>query len=167
MHRFAMVVYVVLLAFSTAAAGHRLPTPNGPVVLTVEGDIAQTNAEGAANFDLTMLEELGIVTMRTTTAWTVGSQEFEGPLLRDLLKAVGANGSGITAIALNDYKVEIPIEDGDAYRVILAIRHNGQPMRIRDKGPIWIVYPVYDHPELNTAEYRSRMIWQLRRLIVH
>ena len=37
-------------------------------------------------------------------------------------------------------------------------------MAVRDKGPLVIVYPFDDRPELRTALYYGRAIWQLRSL---
>ena len=78
--------------------------------------------------------------------------------------AVGAAGTSAAAMALNDYSIDIPLADFRDYPVILALKMDGKNMRIRDKGPIWIVYPQDDHPELKTQAYRSRSVWQLRRL---
>jgi len=38
---------------------------------------------------------------------------------------------------------------------------DGEPLSVRDKGPIWIVYPRDEFPELATPEVNSRWIWQL------
>jgi hypothetical protein len=43
---------------------------------------------------------------------------------------------------------------------------NGAPMSVRDKGPLWIVYPMDDHDGLKTPETEAKMIWQLRDIAV-
>ena len=48
----------------------------------------------------------------------------------------------------------------------LATRIDGQPMRVKDKGPIWIVYPWSGNPALDTPPFHARSIWQLRSLRV-
>jgi hypothetical protein len=63
------------------------------------------------------------------------------------MEAVGAAGTEVGAFALNEYQQTIPISDFASYDVLLAFRMNGRPMRLRDKGPIWIVYPWSDHPD--------------------
>jgi hypothetical protein len=50
--------------------------------------------------------------------------------------------------------------------VLLAVRMNGQLMRTRDKGPIWIVYPWSGHPELDDFLTREKSVWQLNALHV-
>ena len=39
-------------------------------------------------------------------------------------------------------------------------------MPVRDKGPLWAVYPLDGHPELNNEGTHAKMIWQVRRLDV-
>ena len=76
----------------------------------------------------------------------------------------GAKGKTITATAINDYAVDIPASDADNPHVIVAIRMNGALMPVREKGPLWVVYPLTDEPALETEETKSKMIWQLNRL---
>jgi hypothetical protein len=109
---------------------------------------------------------LGPSKLTTWTPWTDGEVEFEGVLARRLMEAVGARGSEVEARALNDYKDVIPIEDFHRYDVLLATRMNGQLMRLRDKGPIWIVYPWSGHPELDDFATREKSVWQLSALQV-
>ena len=103
-----------------AAQAEALPKPTGPILLSVTGAIGVTNAEGGATFDLAMLEAIGKTTTVTSTAWTEGESTFEGVLLSDLMERVGATGTTAVAVALNDYKVDIPAEDFTNYPVILA-----------------------------------------------
>ena len=63
--------------------------------------------------------------------------------------------------ALNDYRVRIPIADFRRWPVMLALKMNGQYMSVRDKGPIWVVYPNHLDPELGQDAYQARWIWQL------
>lgn len=91
---------------------------------------------------------------------------FKGVLARTALERVGAKGSVVMASALNDYTVEIPIEDFLNYDVLLATEMNGEEMLVRDKGPIWIVYPRDDFPELQLETINARWVWQLTELEV-
>jgi len=146
------------------AAATELPSPEGPAILTVTGSIGTTNSDAAAVFDRRMLKALGVTTLETTTAWDEGTVRFEGVPLRELLDAVGAMGETIHALALNGYYVDIPLDDAIIYDVLLAMKMNGSELSLRDKGPIWIVYPVSDHPELDRTEIYGRWIWQLQSL---
>jgi hypothetical protein len=151
---------------SADAAAQRLAEPSGRVILEVSGKVSNTNAPSRARFDLKALEALGITKVTTSTPWTEGKKVFEGIRLSDLLKAVGADGATITPVALNDYKLDIPREDFDKYPVILAYRMDGEELRVRDKGPLWIVYPRDDFPELDNRLIRSRWVWQVKELMV-
>lgn len=158
-----------LLALSNPQSAHAretLSTPQGKVILTVSGKIGRTNDSEQAHFDREMLERIGSKRLETSTPWTKGVQSFEGISMRDLLDAVGADGESVAAIALNDYMIDIPLSDFDRYEVLLALKMNGEYMRVRDKGPIWIVYPYDQHDEVNEPGMRERAVWQLRELIV-
>ncbi|MGE0095449.1 MAG: molybdopterin-dependent oxidoreductase [Alphaproteobacteria bacterium] len=163
--RFRLALLLMLFTLPAMAAD-ALPRPTGAVLLTVSGSIANTNAGKDARFDRAMLEKLGVRTLRTSTTWTTGVKTFEGVLARDVMAAVGAKGTEIRAIALNDYAVTIPMEDFERYDVLLAFRMDGQDLTARDKGPLWIVYPRDAHRELNDSKFDARWAWQLKRLDV-
>lgn len=136
------------------------------MVLTISGAISETNGPGVAEFDRAMLERVGLSRLITWTPWTQGEVVFEGVLARRVMAAVGATGTKLRATALNDYQCTIPLEDFERYDVLLATRMNGRIMRIRDKGPIWLVYPWSDHPELDDFLTRDKAVWQLTALEV-
>jgi hypothetical protein len=143
-----------------------LPLPTGPVILTVSGPDILTNLDNSAQFDLEMLEGLGTSSIKTSTIWTDGVIDFEGVPLSDLLLALHAKGSVVKATALNDYAVEIPLQDEKSSGALLAFRMNGKDMSPRDKGPIWVVYPYDSSPDFQTDVIYASSIWQLNRLEV-
>jgi hypothetical protein len=49
---------------------------------------------------------------------------------------------------------------------IVAFARNGAPMPLRDKGPLWIVYPYDSNPDYQSELIYSRSIWQLDRIEV-
>ena len=55
--------------------------------------------------------------------------------------------------------------DFERYPVLFALRMNGQDLST-DRGPIWIVYPRDDFPELKNETADTRWIWQLSKLTV-
>lgn len=149
-----------------ACTAHALEPARGEVVLTISGAISETNAGEAATFDRAMLEAMEAVTVETSTIWTDGVQTFVGVPLVTLLDAVGAEGATLRASAINDYAVEIPVSDAVAGGPIVAYLRNGAPMSLRDKGPLWIVYPFDSSPEYRSELIYSRSIWQLDRIEV-
>jgi hypothetical protein len=162
---FAVMTMAAAAAVPFAQAGS-LPPPAGEVILTVDGAIENTTDGKQAQFDLAALEAMGLTAVETTTPWTDGVIRYEGVLARDLMKRVGANGTKLVATALNDYLANIPLSDLTAYDVILAIKANGKYLPIRDKGPIFIVYPLDSDPTLLNNTIYSRCVWQLARLTV-
>ena len=161
-----LFVCVALFLASGVVQAQALAPPMEKVVLTVRGMIGKTNGAGAAHFDMAMLNALAQHTIRTGTPWYPGTSEFSGPLLADLLKLVEAKGSVILASALNDYSVTVPVSDAREHRMVLATLLNGKPMSIREKGPIFLVYPFDSKPELRGAAYYERSVWQLKSLDV-
>ena len=90
-----------------------------------------------------------------------------GVRLSDVLDRVGASGDTLTAIALNDYSAELPSEDARTWPVILAFSRDGKTLSVRDKGPLWIVYPRDDHAELQSeALAMGKWVWQLKAIDV-
>ena len=161
----AFVLPLALLA-QRAAAQAALAAPAGPVLLTVSGRIQQRNAGERAQFDAAMLDALPQHTITTRTPWYAEARAFTGARLRDVLAAAGAEGRGVRAIALNDYRVDIPMDDVKRHDVIVARLLDGKPMPVREKGPLFVMYPFDTQPELRTAVYFSRCIWQLQALEV-
>ena len=151
---------------SPAAYADSIPAPTGKPILTISGDISEKNAGDTAQFDRAMLEKLGLVTIETTTPWYQGSMKFEGVPMDKLMADVGAKGQHVVAYALNDYTTEIPMEDFTKHHAILALKRNGEYMPVRDKGPLFVVYPYDSDPELKSQTYYSRSAWQVARLVV-
>lgn len=157
----------LLVAMSPAVSvADELPTPSNEIVLTIKGNIQNTNTDGAAEFDLDMLAAMSQATIETETPWTDGTLTFKGVTLGALFEAVGVNGTTVQARALNDYSIDFPIADADAHSMLMAVTVDGEFMKVRDKGPLWIVYPWSDNPALDSAEIRRRSVWQLRELII-
>ena len=153
------------LAGPVAAAG-RLPAPQGEVILTASGRITATNAGDRALFDRDLLLAWGTDELRTTTPFTDGPSLFAGVYASRLLDLLGASGTEVHALALNDYSVTIPVAELRALPVLLALERDGQPLAVRDRGPLWVIYPWSDFPELDDRIHRQRSIWQLTAIEV-
>lgn len=154
-----------LLSVSPVAAAE-LAKPTGKVILEVTGKIANTNDGTAADFDMQMLDALASRTTVTATPWYDSAKSFAGPTGKALLDAVGASGETLRVTALNDYVTEIPLSDFKDYPVILATTLDGEPMSVRDKGPIFVIYPFDEQPDLNNETYYGRSAWQVKSIEV-
>ena len=154
------------LALGLSAPAWALEAPTATVVLTLTGQLRSPNDGTAAQFDMAMLERLPQTSFTTKTPWYSQPRQFTGPLLRDVLRAAGAHGTQLRARALNDYRVDIPFDDAQRFDLILARLLDGAPMPVRDRGPLFAVYPFDAQPELRNAVYYSRSAWQLRSIEV-
>jgi hypothetical protein len=155
-----------LILSGAPACAAPLAAPSGETILVVSGDIANTNDGGVARFDMQMLEAIGTVKLTTLTPWYDAPCVFEGVSMRALMSVVGARGTEVMATALNDYRRAIPMSDFDDYEVVLAMKRDGELMPIRDKGPLFIIYPFDSDSRLRTEQYYSRAVWQLKELNV-
>lgn len=104
------------------------------------------------------------VTFRTSTIWTDGEVSFSGVPLKALLASIDADGTAVEMVALNDYKVVMPLADLEDNAPIIATRLDGKTMSVRDKGPYWIVFPYDQDPKYQTETIYSYSIWQLNQL---
>lgn len=145
----------MLLAVGFAGPASAADTP---VVLTVVGEISETNRgpldpmedrlldalgaefEAAYAFDLAMLGALerASATMRGYD-WPV-ARTLEGPLLDAVLSGVGATPDAtLVLVALDGYAVELTAEDRANDTWILATHEAGVPLAIGGTGPLWLV----------------------------
>lgn len=155
---------VLVAGLSGMARADDFATPTGEVLLTVTGNIATTNAPDGLQLDQAQLAALPQTSFTTSTTWTSGTPTFTGVLLKDLIAAVGATGSTITLEAANDYSISMPIADVQSDAPLLAFLMDGETMSLRDKGPVWMVYPYDADAKYRTEGTYSRSIWQLTEI---
>lgn len=151
---------VLIAATATTAAAARAQTAP---TLSVDGRLAGGRPLTLRTQDLQRLPQH---LLATRSPWNRGVHAYAGPLLRDVLAAVGAEGRTIKAVALNDYQVSIPVQDARDWDVIVALEIDGHPMSVRDKGPFFIIYPFDSDIRLQSAAYFARSIWQLKSLTI-
>jgi hypothetical protein len=162
--RRCITLALVLSALPAIAQNRSLPEPKGRAVLTVSGKIAVKNRGETAAFDMAMIEALPQHSFTTRTPWYDRPVKFTGPLLSDVLDAVQASGGTISAVAINDYKISIPADDARKFKVVMARQIDDKPISVRDKGPLFIVYPFDSAAELRSSTYYERSIWQLKAM---
>ena len=160
--------FCLLLPFAwlSGVAADPLPKPMGKPILVISGNISNTNVGDTAQFDREMLEAIGLVTVETANPWYDGRVRFEGVSMDKLMTVVGAEGAKVTAVALNDYVSSLPMEDFKKFNVILAMKRDGNYMPVRDKGPLFVIYPYDSDPQLQSQTYYTRSAWQVAKLIV-
>lgn len=145
----------------TLHPGDRIPVPRGKVVLSITGGTTHNDGD-ALSLDMDLLDRMGSVAMEVDDSMATGGRErFSGPLMSYVLQVAGATeGSTLHTVAINDYEVDIPMEDVRTLPVLLATRMDDEPMSVADYGPTRVVYPT-DQYDLDGAVYEPRWIWQL------
>ena len=154
--------FLFLLVSLQASQAEIFPAPNGKVLLTVSGNITNTNVNDTAQLDMDFIKNLPVHASKTYTSWTEGEVTFEGFLLSDLIKKLGAKGTSIYATAINDYEIEIPFSDAKQYPVLIAYKKEGEYMTVRNKGPLWVIYLERTPGEMRL--HNDKMIWQLVKM---
>jgi hypothetical protein len=152
---------VAALAVATALGVVPAPLAADPALTLVRGPESVESLE----FSLEALAELPQVTIVTENEFSDGPVSYRGPLIRDVLAHLGLEQSDtIRLTAANDYYVDIPTSDFRRYNVILALEADGKRLSRREKGPLWVMYPISDHSELRDPVYNTRLIWQVIRI---
>ena len=136
------------------------------IASAAEQEVLAITGPGGIDHSFTMddLKQLPASSFRTSTIWTEGTNEFSGVSLKNLLETVSMSGRAIRAVALNDYAVDIPTEDTSNPDPLVAYAMNGKEMSVREKGPLWIIYPYDTKIEYQSETTYSRSIWQLRKI---
>jgi hypothetical protein len=153
--RLALLAFLLIVLTSSASVGARADA----VALTV------VNGADEVAFTLDQVREMPRVTIVTDTEFTDGLVEYRGPLVRDVLESLGlGDAETVRFTAANDYFVDIPTSDFRDYDVILAMEADGVALSRRTKGPLWLMYPIADFPELRDRIYNNRLIWQVVKI---
>jgi hypothetical protein len=167
---------VLVLGLVSSASAGEAERAQGPVLLTVTGEISTTNRAGfdeardvfikfhqrkfnkALEFDQAMLEALGMTRAQVTYSGWPKPVTVEGPLLRDVLKAAGANSAKIQILALDGFTTELSPGDLAEQDWIVALKADGRYLGIGQQGPSWILYSRKDG-EPATDKDEARWPW--------
>ncbi|MFD0857538.1 molybdopterin-dependent oxidoreductase [Roseovarius aquimarinus] len=134
------------------------------VILTINDGYTGTTT----TFTEEELAALPQQSFETTTVWTEGETSFSGPSLSDVLDAAGVAeaASGLRVYAINDYNVLFPAENIEEDAPILARRINGEPFSVRDKGPLWLIFPFDLDTRYQSEDIFALSVWQLTQIDV-
>ena len=159
------------------------PRPEGPVVLTITGEVGRSNRgpldpfldkmmafqgttfRNAMEFDYAALAALGMQKVKVQGPGWSAPQEFEGPLLKDVLAAASVSGGKLQPVGLDGYAAEILYADLEKWPVILALKMNGRWLSLGGAGPAWIIYPRDRFAELANDD-GSKWVWGISHVRV-
>jgi hypothetical protein len=159
--RAALTVGLLISNILLPVAAAPLSPPEGEVLLKVTGNIEHPNVGDELHLDRDQLMSLSPREIETSTPWTEGVGRFEGPLFRAVLETAGVDSERVRVRSLNEYEIEIPLTDLHDYDVILAVQRDGEPIAVRDLGPVFVLYPFDDHSELLNETIRHRSVWHV------
>ena len=161
---FRICTLLIALILPVCAAADHLPFPTGKIILTITGPMHDGNVPGGAVFDQALLQKLGTTSFKTSTQWTDGVADFKGISLRVLLDQIKADPKTLEVIAINEYRVEVPASDAIPGGPILAWQQGGTLLSVREKGPLWLIYPYDTSAAFRTEEVYARSVWQVVKI---
>ncbi|MCE7988344.1 MAG: hypothetical protein DYG89_44870 [Caldilinea sp. CFX5] len=157
-------VYHVVAA-ATLKPGVAIPPPQQELLLTVTGKIKNVNHEDAIQMDRTTIEAVGLVEYTVTDPFEQRPIRYRGVLMRDLLNLwqVADDATIAQLTALNDYKIDIPLDEFRQYPILFALQADGVYMEPDYRGPAMIVYPV-DQYQFEPLAVQRKWIWQIKAI---
>ena len=142
--------------------------------LALAADLALRPEGGASKGTETLAELLeattqeGILALRETSA-SLSPESLEAAvtalLSAEIVLVYGAGASGVTAkdFAYKLLRLGYPVlAPTDAH--LAAMQADGVPLARREKGPLWLMYPISDQADLQDPIYIHRLIWQLEKV---
>lgn len=151
----------------TLNAESEIPQPAQEIILTVTGKIGAPNEGESIVMDLPTIESLGIVEYTVQDPFEEVETVYQGVLMRDLLDLwqVSESATTLDILALNDYRVEVPLDIVRDYPVIFALQQNGAYMTPDYRGPAMLVFP-YEEYDFERPATDAYWIWQIKAVEV-
>ncbi|SLN09689.1 Oxidoreductase molybdopterin binding domain protein [Roseovarius gaetbuli] len=141
-------------------------TEEAPVVLTITLPQAESGDTAVIALSEQDLRAFPAISFETSTIWTSGVQRFTGVPLLALLEHFKIEARELQMQAVNDYSITMPVDGITAGAPIIAYERNGKPMKLRDNGPLWLIYNYDANADYRTETVYSRSIWQLDRMAI-
>ena len=170
------VLWIMISASSGSQAVHaqpkldpesrKFPEPQQRPILEVRAYIGVDTHEAKGLLSYAQLKEFKQHSTTALRPWFDNPRKHTGPLLREVMDFLKAKGSSLKIIAHNGYTHDIPIEDIENFEIILAIDKDDKPVRVRERGPIYITYPLEEQPERNNERYYARSVWMVKSPVV-
>ena len=145
-------------------ADDAIPAPKDEPILEISGMISKPNASDVISIDLRTLEQMPQVKLRAFEPFEEREITFEGVLMSDLMAIAGADPNATEAhfTALDDYEIDIPVEEFTRTDVLLATKAEGEHMSIEDGGPTRIIFPA----DSEMGENSDAWIWNVETIVV-
>jgi len=162
-------IKIIFIALLFAGVILNLPKVNATstdlsaIVLNVTGNLEGQKSD-SVELDLASLTKLESTTFKTNQPWTNEAKQYTGVRISTLLEHVGAGSAEFEAIAGNEYQFILRNIDFEKYPIILAYKIDDKFLEVRDLGPLLIVFPFDDYPELLNETTKAASVWQLTEM---
>jgi hypothetical protein len=139
-------------------------------VLALDAAVTLINTQSQETLLVTneMMDALPQESFNTSTIWNEGINTYSGPSLRSVLDLIATSDhiKVIRLTAANDYVIDIPVHMIGQHQPILTTRINDTALSLRQKGPVWLMFPFDSDPSYQSARHKARAVWQLIRIDV-
>jgi len=152
--------FICFLLFWTFAAFAQVASAQD-ILLRVDDSTGLSSDSHTATFDRGQLDALPQQEFTTSTIWTDAERLFSGPALHDVLDAADVSGDTVHLVAANGYEARMPRDAIKGTVPIVATNIDGKPFSVREKGPLWVVFPYDLDANYQTEEVYAWSIWQL------
>jgi hypothetical protein len=137
--------------------------------LTIEGQVA---GEGAtlsyAELDALATEHVRAPSSTLVQADTGASVDYRGVRVSTLLDRVApAEGvDELTFVAFDGFRATISAKDARAFPIIVALEADGVRLTRSSAGPLFLVFPIRDYPELAKTYNWNHWAFYVNRIVV-
>ncbi|GGJ87945.1 hypothetical protein GCM10008939_34990 [Deinococcus aquiradiocola] len=121
-----------------------------------------TGPSGTQRFTMAQLRAMPAVRYTATQPQLKRTFEYTGVPLRDLADRAGLNGQDLRIIADDDFASTVPKGMYMPYPTMLAYEEDGHEISTAHKGPLMVVLPNGDHPELK--QIYAQWVWFSRSM---
>ncbi|MGL4907233.1 MAG: hypothetical protein ACRC6N_08200 [Plesiomonas sp.] len=159
-----VLTFLALLGCFSSYAHSAVTTPAAP---EKSGKTVLTLTNGRTAPLMLSIEQLNALPQHditTSTPWHTQARTFSGPSLTDVLALGDIESDRIEIGSINGYQITLSSAELAPYDPILATHVDGEEMRIRDNGPIWLILPLDQYPSLHNSAFYAQMAWQIRSI---
>lgn len=135
---FYIVIAFAIFATLLVGCGAEL----GEALITVKGDIGETNSDDTYILDQAAFDE-NSVEYTYNDPWMGDGLTYKGIVLKDLIEMVepGDDVTTVTLICTDGAEYDIAIADAEEYDIILARWVDGTELDESNGGPVKVAYP--------------------------
>lgn len=160
MRRLVTILGVCIVLVLVGSMCFAAPKPTGKVIITVSGNISETNSDKGFELDMAMLEGIALSKYDGRDPW-LGNKKYSGVLVSDILKFAGADSKAVEVliVAKDGKKVTLKAADVAKYPIMIATQDGGKAIGSGLGGPAKLVFPYASHPEVEKLYPKEDWCW--------